>query len=336
MRRRVSLSREHFIRNLEEVRDLQITPNIGVSELIDRLYFCSGFTARKLAIASRILKKMLTDGECVTFLSFPAAIVATGIRGVIVDMIRRGFFDCIITTCGTIDHDLARSFSSYYHGWFEARDALLHRMRIFRIGNIFAPAESYGLVVEKKTRELLEALWADGTKHISGRRLIWELARRIIDKSPRREQSILWWAWRKRVPVYVPGITDGAFGFQIFMFSQDHDFAIDVLEDEKELSEIAWSSKCLGGLVIGGGISKHHLIWWAQFGGGLKYAVYLTTAVEHDGSLSGARPKEAISWGKVAEHAKKIVVEGDATITLPLIAAFLADRVGSRKNKVFF
>lgn len=73
--------------------------------------------------------------------------------------------------------------------------------------------------------------------------------------------------------------------------------------------------------MIGGGISKHHTIWWNQFRGGLDYAVYLTTANEFDGSLSGAQTREAISWGKLRTDARHVTVEGDATITLPLIVA---------------
>ena len=59
----------------------------------------------------------------------------------------------------------------------------------------------------------------------------------------------------------------------------------------------------------------------------MDYAVYLTTAEEYDGSLSGARLREAISWGKVKPEAKKMTVEGDATITLPMIYASLVDRL---------
>jgi deoxyhypusine synthase len=73
-------------------------------------------------------------------------------------------------------------------------------------------------------------------------------------------------------------------------------------------------------LIIGGGISKHHVIWWNQFKDGLDYCIYLTTAQEFDGSLSGALPKEAISWGKIKPTAKHVAVFGDVTITLPLLA----------------
>ncbi len=83
-----------------------------------------------------------------------------------------------------------------------------------------------------------------------------------------------------------------------------------------------------GALIVGGGISKHHVIWWNQFRGGLDYAVYMTTAAEYDGSLSGAQVREAVSWGKVREDAWQVNVEGDATITLPIMVASIIERLG--------
>lgn len=76
-------------------------------------------------------------------------------------------------------------------------------------------------------------------------------------------------------------------------------------------------------MILGGGISKHHVIWWNQFKKGLDYAVYITTAQEYDGSLSGAKPREAISWGKINEKAKCVTLYGDITLTLPIIYAAL-------------
>jgi deoxyhypusine synthase len=125
------------------------------------------------------------------------------------------------------------------------------------------------------------------------------------------------------VPIFNPGILDGAFGTQLTIFSQDHDFKLNLLKDEIELSNIAFDNKKTGALMIGGGISKHHVMWWNQFKGGLDYAVYITTATQFDGSLSGARLTEAVSWGKVKERAKYETIDGDATIILPIIFAYL-------------
>jgi deoxyhypusine synthase len=74
-----------------------------------------------------------------------------------------------------------------------------------------------------------------------------------------------------------------------------------------------------GAFMMGGGISKHHTLWWNQYRGGLDYAVYITTSSEWDGSLSGALVTEAISWGKVTTEAKQITIHADISTILPFI-----------------
>jgi deoxyhypusine synthase len=86
-------------------------------------------------------------------------------------------------------------------------------------------------------------------------------------------------------------------------------------------------------MLLGGGISKHHVIWWNQFKDGLDLVVSITTAMEADGSLSGARVREAVSWGKVSERAKYVTVEADITLALPLLVAAVAERTEKGKGK---
>lgn len=311
------------------VKDVVIKENMTISDFIDSLKNVGGFTAKKLWLASQIMLDMLSDDDSVIFFSFPAAIMATGIRGVIVDMVRRGFVDVIITTCGTLDHDIARSLDKYYEGDFLADDHLLRDLEINRLGNVFVPNESYGLVIEHFMRPLLKEVYEQGKKVISTRELCWEIGKRL-----RSQDSLLKIAYDNKVPIYVPGISDGAVGSQIWLFKQMHkDFVIDVFADEEELSNIIFDAKKTGALMIGGGISKHHTIWWNQFRDGLDYAAYITTAPEWDGSLSGARVREAVSWGKVSQRARYVTVEGEATILLPLIHAYLIDKIGKRENK---
>ena len=302
----------------EAIRDYRLHSGMTVAELLRQMKDSWGFTASKIAVGAEILRRMINDRECLKFLSFPACIVATGTRGVIREMIRRRFIDAIITTCGTLDHDLARCWRNYYRGSFYMDDAELHRKGVNRLGNILVPNESYGLIIEEKMQRLLNDLWNEGIRELSTRELCWEIGRRICN-----QDSILYWAEKNRIPVYVPGITDGAVGYQLWLFSQDHDFRIDILKDEQELNDMIFESKRTGALLIGGGISKHHVIWWNQFKNGLDYAVYITTAVEWDGSLSGARMREAVSWGKVKETASRVTIEGDATVILPLMIASL-------------
>jgi len=300
---------------MKPITDIEVDSEMKVTELTAAMLASGGFTAKKLGMAVDIFASMLKDEKCTVFLSFPACIISTGTRGVIRKLVEEKLVDVIVTTCGTLDHDLARVWKKYYHGDFQMDDADLHKQGINRLGNILIPNDSYGIVLERKMQPILDELYEEGKKSLSSRQLAHEFGKRITDKG-----SILYWAARNDIPIYVPGITDGAFGSQLWLFSQRHsDFNIDILKDEQELSDIVFTSKKAGALMIGGGISKHHVIWWNQFRNGLDYAVYLTTAEEYDGSLSGARIREAVSWGKVKERAKYVTVEGDATITLPLL-----------------
>ncbi len=298
---------------MKTVKDFELEKIETFSQLLQQMKDSAGFNAKFLAEAFEILKEMLRDGKCLKFLSFPACIIATGTRGIIRDFVKKKWFDVVITTCGTLDHDLARSFKPYYHGTFFADDFELAEKGVHRLGNIFVPKESYGIIIEKKMKEFLPEIWRE-KKELATYELCWELGKRINN-----ENSILYWAYKNKIPIIVPGITDGAVGYQIWEFSQDHDFKINVLKDEQLLSDLIWNAERSGALILGGGISKHHVIWWNQFKKGLDYAVYITTATEWDGSLSGARPREAVSWGKIKKKARFTFVICDVTIALPIL-----------------
>ncbi len=307
---------------MEKVKDFEIKKGKTADEIVKQMRESGGFTAKNLSVGVDILEAMLKDKEALNFLSFPACIIATGTRGIIREMLKRKWFSLVVTTCGTLDHDLARCYRDYYQGDFFMDDSQLHKKGISRIGNILVPNESYGEIIEEKMIRFLNEIYSEGKRELATYELCWEIGKRL------NENSLLYWCWKNGIPVIVPGITDGAVGYQLWQFSQDHDLKVNVLKDEKLLSDTVWSAKKSGALIVGGGISKHHVLWWNLFKRGLDYAVYVTTAVEYDGSLSGARPREAVSWGKIREKAKMTTIEADATVVLPLIFAALLERVG--------
>ena len=154
----------------------------------------------------------------------------------------------------------------------------------------------------------------------------WQLIQKVGEKI-RNKKSILHWASKHSIPVIVPALYDGAFGAQLYLYAQEHRLRVNQLADQELLADKIFSARKTGALMVGGGVSKHHTIWWNQFKGGLDRTVFLTSAPEWDGSLSGARTSEAISWGKIKEKAKHVTVEGDATINLPLLAAAVYERL---------
>ena len=312
----------------EAIEDHSFSEGMSVDELVSQMEKAWGFTAGTLATGLNILEKMARDKKCIKFISFTGNLVATGTRGVLKELVKRKLVDVIVTTCGTIDHDVARCWKDYYKGSFLMNDAKLRDKDINRLGNVLVPNDSYGIVIEEMMRVLLENLWDEGMKEVSSRQLCHEIGKRVCNES-----SILYWAARNNIPVYVPGITDGAVGYQAWFFSQDHDFRINLLRDSGELNEIVFNADRTGALIIGGGISKHHTLWWNQFKDGLDYAIYISTADEWDGSLSGARPREAVSWGKISEKAKKTMIEGDASVILPLMVSALITRIGKTRTR---
>src|SRR5271156_4847254 len=166
----------------QKVRDIHIVPSKEVAALVDQMGAAGGFMGRHLAEAAKVYTAMLDDPKCTKFLSFPAALVATGTRGVIVDMIREGMVDVIVTASGTLDHDLARTWGDYYHGSFDLDDAKLHRIGYHRLGNLLVPLDAYGPAIEKKLQPWLEEAYSAGKKSMSSEELCALLGRLVDDE----------------------------------------------------------------------------------------------------------------------------------------------------------
>jgi len=322
----------------EPVKDYDFASLTDAKSLIDQMATAGGFTATKLAHARDILRDMKSEiddvdadtSKVMNWLSFPACLCATGTRGFFVEAIKRKMFNVVSTTCGMLDHDIARAYKDYYHGSFDLDDIELGEHQLMRLGNVIVPNSSYGEIIESVVMPVLEEIrtdriaetgkqGADAWIGFGSIHLVWELGKRIGTPD-----SLIYWAYKNKIPVCIPGITDGSIGAQLFMFRQKYrDFHIDTLADEQVMSDMTWDVEKSNALMVGGGISKHHVIWWNQYRGGLDSAVYITTAPEHDGSLSGARPREAISWGKIRPEAPNVCVEGDASVLLPLLGSDL-------------
>jgi len=303
-----------MIKSGKPVEDFSITKDMQINKIFEQMSKSGGFESRNLADGLYALTDMIKDENCLKFLSFVAAITSTGLRGVIKDMIKKKWFDVVITTCGALDHDIARHFSNYNQGSFTMDDAELTKQNIHRLGNVLVPMESYGPIIEEKMQLFLEEEYAKGTREMSTE----DICRMI--GSHLGEDSFLYWAYKNDVKVIVPGIVDGAVGSQIWMFSQKHtDFKLNIIKDSDTLAGLIFKAKKSGALMLGGGISKHHTLWWNQYRNGLDFAVYITTAQEFDGSLSGALVREAISWGKVTQNAKQTTIHAELTTILPFL-----------------
>ena len=304
------------------VKDIEIDENSSLEKIFEELSQSGGFESVNMSKGVDILTKMISDKECLRFVSFVAAVVSTGVRGIIKDMIKNNWFDVAMVTCGSLDHDIARHFSHYKEGSFTMDDNELAEQDIHRLGNVLVPMESYGPLIEEKMQAFLEEEYQNGVREMSSSDICKMIGKHL------GEDSYLYWAYKNNVKVIVPGIVDGAVGSQIWMFTQKHsDFKLNIIADAELISGLIFKAKKSGAFMIGGGISKHHTLWWNQYRDGLDYAFYITTAQEFDGSLSGALVKEAISWGKVTQDANQTTLHAEITTSLPFIYAAVLSKL---------
>merc|ERR1712157_603308 len=91
--------------------------------------------------------------------------------------------------------------------------------------------------------------------------------------------------------------------------------------------------KKTGMLILGGGLAKHHTCNANLMRNGADFSVFINTAQEFDGSDAGARPDEAISWGKIKINAKPVKLYAEATVVFPLIVAQTFARVVEERKK---
>ncbi|MGM5482779.1 MAG: deoxyhypusine synthase family protein [Nanobdellota archaeon] len=293
------------------VKDFKWQKDMTANDLVGHLSQI-GFQSIELGNATNAIINMKKAGAKI-YLTFTSNMVTSGLRGFFAQLIRLGMCDGIVTTVGAIEEDIMKAMGEkFIIGDFQPDDVELYEKGINRVGNLFITSESYSKFEDKITPILSKLYEKDNRWTVSG--MLKEIGEMFDDKD-----SILSMASKKEVPVFCPAITDGSFGFHLFMFQQDKpDFVIDVVKDFKNILFSTTQDDQKGLISLGGGVSKHHAILACLLNGGVDYAVYMTTARHTSGSLSGATTKEAKSWGKIKDDSDAATVIGDVSITFPL------------------
>ncbi len=281
-------------------------------------YSLMGFQATHLAQGIEIVKAMRRE-KAKIFLSFTSNQVSSGNREIIKYLVKHKKVNVLVTSAGGVEEDIIKCLKPFVMGTFEAPGRTLFESGVNRTGNIFVPNDRFAAFDDfiQKFFELIYKKQKEEGVIFCPKDLIRELGIKIND-----ENSILYWAAKNDIPVFCPGLIDGSLGDLIYFFKQSHpDFLIDVSKEMKDIVNLVLNSEKTGAIILGGGISKHFTLNANIFKEGLDYAVYINTAQEYDGSDSGARVEEAITWGKVKVNAPSVKIHADATIAFPLLVA---------------
>jgi deoxyhypusine synthase len=294
-----------------QVKDFQWKKNITVKELMDS-YRNVGYQSIELAKAAEVIVKMKKNSAKI-FLTFTSNMVTSGLRGFFAQLINLKIANVIVTTVGGIEEDIMKATGEKFSvGKFGADDVELHEQGINRVGNLLINNEAY-MNFEDYINPILDKLYQK-QKRWAVSELLKEIGLMLND-----ENSILYQAAKNDIPIFCPAITDGALGFHLYLFQQKHsDFIVDVVKDFGNILFTTSHDDKKAIIALGGSISKHHAILCTLLNGGAEYAVYMTTAHNTSGSMSGATTNEAKSWGKVKDDSDIATVIGDVTIMFPL------------------
>jgi len=280
-----------------------------------------GFQAAELSEAVKVILKMKRS-KAKVFLTFTSNMVTSGLRGFFAQLCKLDIPNILVTTSGAIEEDLMKAVGENFElSSFYADDTQLHERGENRVGNLVIRNESY-MKFEDKMTEYLRRVY-EKKKRINTSELLKEIGLMLND-----ENSILYQAAKKNIPIYCPGIADSSFGFQLLMFQQKHsDFIVDTIGDmQRVVTDLSFDEK-KGLISLGGSISKHYAVFAALLSGGFDYAVYMTTSHASSGSMSGATTQEAKSWGKIRDDGEAATVNGDVSITFPLLMCRVLDEL---------
>ncbi len=227
--------------------------------------------------------------------------------------------DVLVTTAGGIEEDLMKCLAPHVVGDFAVNDEYLRQKGINRIGNLMVPNDNYCMFQDWLVPILNDAVKIQNeTKSFFTPQTLIKLMGERIDN----EDSICYWAAKNDIPIFCPAITDGAVGDVIFFHTyKTPGFVLDLVQDIRNINNLAISAPSSGMIILGGGVVKHHIANANLMRNGADFAVYVNTAHEFDGSDAGASTDEAVSWGKIKQHAKRVKLCAEATLVFPLLVA---------------
>ncbi len=324
-----------------QIEPLKLEGNTDVADLIDNVYARSGFNARRLAEAAHLFSRML-ESDTTVALTIAGAMTPIGMSGPIIDLMKRGFVDFIISTGANLYHDMHRPYAlPMCQGSHQIDDNDLADLGIARIYDVFIEDEDTLMATDKC---ILRAAGRVPDRPVSTAEFHRYLGDDIAETSPDPDKSFVAAAAKYDVPIYTSSPGDSSIGMNLIvpqMFRRP--IQLDPIRDVIETAAIVRGGKTNGVLQLGGGSPKNfylqtqptlHQILLDKTKGGHDYFIQITTDSPHWGGLSGATPQEARSWGKIKDaNLNNVVVYSCLSIVFPLIAQYALVRNKKRKLK---
>lgn len=329
----------------------------ALSELLDSMAE-TGFQGKQLGRVSQIWEKMVNDPEATIIMGLAGSMSTTGQPKIINWLIENRFIDVLVSTGANIAEDIILGMGySYWQGTHLANDTTLLKNDINRYYDVYGEDSEYSEMIR-----LIAAFYkeCDTKKHFSSRSLLKEFGDWLNTKGV---TCIISTAAKHGVPVFCPAIVDSPYGDAALLAKREYgtNLVIDQVADFTEWIKLGESFKKSGVIYIGGGVPKDFIQISAvssallykenkQQGRGNgksreksgehfyphSYAIQITTDSPQWGGLSGCTFEEATSWGKEMAEGDNAICYCDATIALPLVSQYLAEKDAKRAHPPTF
>ena len=307
------------------VKQMRISKGMTLAELVRQFKASGVLGAGRIARAVDIVRAFFEDSDYLVFLAIAGPMVPGGLREVIADLVRTRRVHVIVTSGANVTHDVLEAIGSHHvKGSLRVDDRKLAKQQLGRAGDVYvetAGFEKFESTIRTILTKMPENMREEG---LSPSELIAFIGQHIKD-----DHSFVYQAKLQNVPIFCPGILDSMLGLHLALFSQMNTIKLNGLKDMEILYERVHEAKKIGAIILGGGLPKHFTLGANILRGGLDSAIQITTAREEDGSLSGAKLQEGISWGKVRATAAFETVIGDATVLFPLIVGAVLEQLDS-------
>ncbi len=318
-----------------------IRPGIAAADLVDGAFLA--YDAGRLQRASRLFVERMLDSASWVGLSLSGVLTPAGLgRSVLVPMIRAGFVDWIVSTGANLYHDAHFGLGlSLHRGDDPMEDRVLREAGVVRIRDVVFDHRVL-LKTDAYLREVM--LSPEFQRDMSSAELHALLGKYLAareDELGVQDTCLLSTAYRCGVPCYTSspgGSSIGMIVAELWMRSRGP--RIDVSRDVNETAAIVYGAKRSGGtssvLLLGQGSSTNFVLeteTQIQEVLGLpeeghEHLIQITDARLDTGGLSGGTPSGAISRGRLdpEKAPDTVVVHGEGTIVLPLLAAYALTR----------
>lgn len=331
------LSKKDFLKDTIQHFDIKKHNVISLVDSMEKM----AFSARDLNRAAQIYDRMLNDKDCAVILTLAGSLFSAGLKKVVFDLVNNNMVDAIVSTGAImVDQDFFEALGfKHYIGTPFVDDNVMRDLHIDRIYDTFIDEDELR-ICDETTAKIFDSL---EHRPYSSRELLWHFGKYLDENGgPKVDDSVIYAAYKKNVPIFVPAFSDCSAGFGIVMHqvkNPESHVSIDSGKDFLELTQIKLHNKETGIFMIGGGVPKNFtqdIVVAAELleedASMHKYAVQITVADVRDGALSSSTLKEASSWGKVETTFEQMVFS-EATLAMPLIAGY-AYHKGAWKNRV--